>query len=201
VGNAALAYFGISGVPGLPDTQLATLQGVSLEARYHLMDRHHGPFGLTLIAEPRFGRVDATNGETAPSYGGALTLAADRELIDNRLFGAFNLLYDSQATRIPGNWVDDSRIGASAALSIRVTATLFFGGEIRYLRAYDGLGLNSLSGQATFGGPTFYVQLARGMALSGAWNIQLTGRTPGNGSLDLTHFERQQAKVRVNVNF
>jgi hypothetical protein len=27
--NAALAYFGISGVPGLPDSQLATLQGLS----------------------------------------------------------------------------------------------------------------------------------------------------------------------------
>jgi hypothetical protein len=106
--NAALAHFGIAGVPGLPDTQLATLQSVSFEARYLLLDRHHGPFGLTLIAEPRVGRVDATSGETAPSFGGAFTLAADRELIDDRLFGALNLLYDSQATRIPGNWIDDS---------------------------------------------------------------------------------------------
>jgi hypothetical protein len=81
------------------------------------------------------------------------------------------------------------------------TSALFLGGEIRYLRAYDGLGLDALSGQAVFAGPTFYVQLAKGMALSGAWNIQLAGRTPGNGSLDLVHFERQQAKVRVNVNF
>jgi hypothetical protein len=68
--NAALAYFGISGVPGLPDTQLATLQGLSFEARYKLIDRHRGTFGLTLIAEPRWGRVDATSGETATSYGG-----------------------------------------------------------------------------------------------------------------------------------
>jgi hypothetical protein len=39
------------------------------------------------------------------------------------------------------------------------------------------------------------------MALSGAWNVQITGRTASNGSLDLTHFEHQQAKVRFNVNF
>jgi hypothetical protein len=199
--NAALAYFGISGVPGLPDTQLATLQGVSFEARYLLMDRHRGPFGLTFIAEPRFGRVDGTSGETASSYGGMLTLAADKELIDDRLFGAISLLYDSEVKRILGNWVDDSRLGVSAALSARVTSAHFLGGEIRYLRAYDGLGLDSLSGQAVFAGPTFYVQLAKGMALSGAWNIQVTGRAPGNGSLDLTHFERQQAKLRFNVNF
>jgi len=199
--NAALAYFGVSGVPGLPDTQLATLQGVSFEARYLLMDRHRGPFGLTFIAEPRFGRVDATSGETASSYSGMLTLAADRELIDDRLFGAVNLLYDSTATRLPGNWVDDSRIGVSASLSARVTSALFLGGEIRYLRAYDGLGLDSLSGQAVFAGPTFYVQFAKGMALSGAWNMQVIGRAPGNGSLDLTHFERLQAKLRFNINF
>ena len=199
--NAALAYFGISGVPGLPDTQVATLQGVSFEARYLLMDRHRGPFGLTFIAEPRFGRVDATSGETASSYGGMLTLAVDRELIEDRLFGAVNLLYDSTATRLPGNWVDDSRIGVSAALSAQVTSALFLGGEIRYLRTFDGLGLNSLSGQAVFAGPTFYVRLAKGMALSGAWNMQVIGRARGNGSLDLTHFERQQAKLRFNVNF
>jgi hypothetical protein len=199
--NAALGYFDISGVPGLSDSQLGTLQGVSFEARYHLMDRHSGPFGITLIAEPRWGRVDATSGEASTSYGGTLTLAADRELIDNRLFGAVNLLYDSQATQMPGNWINDSKLGISAAFSARVTPALFLGGEIRYLRAYDGLALDSLSGQAVFAGPTFYLQLAKGMALSGAWNMQLTGRTPGNGSLDLTHFERQQAKLRFNLNF
>jgi hypothetical protein len=37
--NAALAYFQISGVPGLEDRQLGTLLGFALEARYMLMDR------------------------------------------------------------------------------------------------------------------------------------------------------------------
>ncbi|WP_245288278.1 hypothetical protein [Bradyrhizobium sp. Ec3.3] len=201
--NAALAYFQISGVPDLEDRQLATLLGFSLEARYMLMDRHHGPFGLTLIAEPRWGRVDATSGDTLTSYGGTFTIVADKELIDNRLFGALNALFDAQATRlpIPGNWGHDSRIGISSAVSARVTPTLFLGGEVRYLRAYDGLGLDVFSGQALFAGPTFYLQITRGMALSGAWNAQIAGRTAGGGSLDLTHFERQQAKLRFNVNF
>lgn len=177
------------------------MQGVSFEARYLLMDRHRNPFGLTLIAKPRWGRVDATSGEATAGYGGTLTLAADNELIDNRLFAAVNLLYDLQATRMPGNWVDESRIGVSAAFSTRVTPALFLGGEVRYLRVYDGLGPDWLSGQAVFAGPTLYLQIAKGVAMSGAWNMQLTGRTSGSGSLDLTHFERQQAKLRVNVNF
>jgi len=201
--NAALAYFGIFGVPGLEDHQLATLQGLSFEARYMLMDRHRAPFGLTIIAEPRWSRVDATSGETANGYSGILTIAADRELIDDRLFVALNVLYDSQATRfpLPDNWIYDSRIGISAATSARITSTLFLGGEVRYLRAYDGLGLNSFSGEGLFAGPTFYLQIAKGMALSGAWNLQITGRIAGGGSPDLIHFERQQAKVRFNVNF
>jgi hypothetical protein len=201
--NAALAYFGISGVPGLEDRQFATLQGLSFEVRYMLMDRHHAPFGLTIIAEPRWSRVDATSGETANGYGGMLTAAADRELIDDRLFVALNVLYESQATRfpLPDSWVYDSKIGISAALSARITSVLFLGGEVRYLRTYDGLGLGSFSGEGLFAGPTFYLQIAKGMALSGAWNMQIAGRSPAGGSLELIHFERQQAKVRFNVNF
>jgi hypothetical protein len=201
--NAALAYFDISGVPGLLDRQLATLQGISFEARYMLMDRHHGPFGLTLIMEPRWGRVDTTSGALSTGYGGMLTIAADKELIDNRLLGAINLLYDAEATRlpIPDLWAYESKIGISAALSGRVSTALFLGGELRYLTIYDGLGPASASGQAVFAGPTFYLQIAKGMALSGAWNMQLVGHAASGSSLDLTHFERQQAKVRFNVNF
>ncbi len=201
--NAALAYFGISGVPALQDRQLATLQGVSFETRAMLMDRHYAPFSLTVIAEPRWGRVDANSGEAANSYGGTLTVALDKELIDDRLFGAFNILYDSEAARLPapGDWQYGSRFGVSAALSARAGATLFLGAEVRYLRAYDGLGLDALSGQAIFAGPTLYLQISKRMALSAAWNTQISGRTPSGGPLDLTHFERQQAKVRVNFNF
>jgi hypothetical protein len=92
--------------------------------------------------------VDATSGETTNGYGGMLAVAADRELIDDRLFVALNVLYDSQATRfpLPDNWVYGSKIGISAALSTRITSVLFLGREVRYLRTYDGLGLGSFSG-------------------------------------------------------
>jgi hypothetical protein len=175
----------------------------SVEARYMLMNRHSGPFGLTIIAEPRWGRVDATSGESLTSYGGLLTVVADRELIDNCLFGALNTLYDAQTTRFPvaQNWANESKIGFSSALSARISPTLFLGGEVRYLRVYDGLGLDTISGQALFAGPTFYLQIAHGMALSGAWNMQIAGRAATGGSLDITHFERHQVKVRFNLNF
>src|SRR5262249_20987163 len=40
---AAFAYFGISGVPALPDRGDGVMQGVSFEARYSLLDRAHAP--------------------------------------------------------------------------------------------------------------------------------------------------------------
>jgi hypothetical protein len=74
--------------------------------------------------------------------------------------------------------------------------------EARYLRSYDGLGLDLLMGQALFIGPTFYARFSDRFWMGGAWNIQVAGRT-GNesGALDLTNFERHQAKVRFGYNF
>ena len=202
--KASLAYFDISGVPGLEDRRQASLQGLSFEARHALADRHSGPFGVTVIAESRWGRVDDISGEPAKIYGGMLTLAIDKELIADRLFGAFNILFDADAThlRVPDLWQHQSKIGFAAAVSVRVQPALFVGGELRYLRSYDGLGLDAFAGQALFAGPTMYLQISRHIAMSGAWNLQISGRTATGGrSLDLTHFERQQAKIRFNYNF
>ena len=69
------------------------------------------------------------------------------------------------------------------------------------MRAYGSLGLDGFFGQALFAGPTLYLKLSQRMALSAAWNAQLTGRGATGSSLDLTHFERQQAKLRINFNF
>jgi hypothetical protein len=133
-----------------------------------------------------------------------LTVAMDKELVADRLFGAFNFLYDADATQlgVPDVWQHQSKIGFAAALAVRVQPALFLGGELRYLRSYDGLGLDAFAGQALFAGPTMYLQISKHFAMSGAWNLQISGRTAtGGGPLDLTHFERQQAKVRFNYNF
>jgi hypothetical protein len=86
-------------------------------------------------------------------------------------------------------------------MAARLTGALFLGGEIGYLRAYDGASLESFSGDAVFAGPTFYLQISRQVAMSAAWNVQIAGGTTSGGALDLTHFERQQAKIRFNVQF
>ncbi len=202
--RASFAYFGISGVPGLADRGEGALQGLSFDARYVLVDRAQAPFGLTIIADPRWSRVDDISGEAVRNHGGMLTVAIDKELIGGKLFGAFNLLYDADATHFHATdlWQYQSKIGVAAAVAGHIQGGLFLGGEIRYLRVYDGLSLNTYAGQALFAGPTMYLKLSPQWALSGAWNFQIRGHTAaGGGPLDLTHFERQQAKLRLNFTY
>jgi hypothetical protein len=202
--RATFSYFGISGVPGLPDRGEAALHGVTFEARYVLIDRARAPVGLTLIADTRWGRVDDTSGEAVRSHGALLALAMDREFIPGKLFGALNWLYDADATHFDATGLSthQSKAGVAAALAGHVRGGLYLGAELRYLRVYDGLGLNTYAGQALFAGPTMYLQLAPQWALSGGWNWQIRGHTAASGGpLDLTHFERQLVKLRLNHNF
>jgi hypothetical protein len=200
----ALAYFDITGVPGLGNRQQSGLQGFSLDLQYRLIEPERGPFAVTIIAEPRWGRFDDVSGEPVTTHGGTLTLAMDRELLAERLFVAFNALYDSSVSQFrgSGDWQSQSKTGFSAALSGQIRPALFVGGEVRYLRAYDGLALDAFAGQAVFAGPTMYLQINQRLSLSAAWNLQILGRpAAGGGSLDLTHFERQQATVRLGLHF
>ena len=64
------------------------------------MDNGRGPFSMTLIATPRWDRIDDISGGAVSGYGGTLAVAIDKELIANRLFGAVNVLYDTEAARL-----------------------------------------------------------------------------------------------------
>jgi hypothetical protein len=199
-----VAYHGISGVAGLDDRQQRAFEGVSFEARYRLLDREHAPFGLTIGAEPHWSRVEDISGEPVANYGSELSLSVDKELIENRLYGAINFLYDPEATlsQITGVWERQATLGVSAALTMQVQNGIFFGAEARYLREYEGIGLDSFAGQALFIGPTTYVTLAKNMAISAAWSVQVAGHAADiPGSLDLKNFERHRAQLRLMYNF
>jgi hypothetical protein len=197
-------YHGIGGVTGLDDRQRGAFNGVDFELRYRLFDRMHAPFALTLGVEPHWARVDDISGEPIANYGSEFSLAADKELINDRVFGAINLLYDPEATmsRITGTWQHQSTFGLTAAVTNQVKLGIFLGAEMRYLRAYDGLGLDALAGEALFVGPIFYVTLSKQFAVSGSWTVQVAGHaTAVAGALDLQNFERNQALLRLMYTF
>ena len=69
-------------------------------------------------------------------------------------------------------------------------------------RAYQGVALDHLAGQALFFGPTLYARLSKRQWVIAAWSPQVAGRAASvPGSLDLTHFERHQAKVQFGLEF
>ncbi len=94
------------------------------------------------------------------------------------------------------------RIDGIAILNERPTSPVLVGGEARYLRQYDGFGLDMFAGQGFFIGPTIYFKLSEKAWIAAAWSAQVAGQaTTVAGSLDLVNFERRQARLQFGVNF
>ena len=202
--GATAALHDITGVPDLDDRRQLNFQGLSLDLRYRLRDRERAPFGLTIAAESHGDRIDEISGAKGRSYGTDFTLAVDRELVPNFAIGAINLIYQPEWARLEVTGLSDksSTIGVGFAGMVRMRPDILFGGEMRYFRQYDGIGLGDFAGQALFIGPTAYFQLSERSRLTVAWSMQAWGRPAGSSAnLDLVNFERHQARLVFGVNF
>jgi hypothetical protein len=202
--GATLAYYDISGIAGMGDTQHTAMQSLFFDARLRLLDRDFAPFGLTISAAPHWGFVDETSGVPSSHYGTEIQLLADRELQPDRLVGAINLIFANDRTRLVAfdGLQRESLVGAGAALATQIMPGLWLGGETRYLRDYSGSALDVFTGQALYIGPTVYARLGANAFASVAWNFQIWGgATAAPGALDLTNFERHQVKLRFGFEF
>jgi hypothetical protein len=202
-GGAVIGH-SIAGVAGFEDRQQVAFGGFSADLRYRLLDRAAAPFGLAIGAEPHWGRIDETTGAAVSQYGVDFVVAADKEIIADRVVAAFNLLYQPEVTRtgLSAQWTQESTAGVAAALMAQIRPGVYFGGEARYLRKYQGSGFDELAGQAVFLGPTLYMQLSGKAWIAAAWSAQVAGRTTtAPGSLDLVNFERHQVRFLFGFNF
>ncbi len=194
----------INNVTGIRSYSGAGVEGFSFEMKYRVLDREKAPFGLTFALIPSWSRIDDVTGARANSFSTGFLVSADKELIDNKLYGALNVTYDPGVSKTPGlpNWQRSSEMGVSTALSFRLAARFFIGAEVRYARAYDGLFLNRATGHGLFLGPTFYARLSEKVWIAGVWNFQVAGKafnTPGR--LDLENFHRHEARLRLGISF
>ena len=78
--GGSLAYHNIAGVNGFRNRRKGSFEGVFVDMRYRFLDRAHSIFGLTVAAEPQWGRIDETSGERADRYGLELAVAVDKEV-------------------------------------------------------------------------------------------------------------------------
>lgn len=202
--GAFVDWHSVSAVSGLDDRRVFQFGGLVAEARYRLLNRRSAPVGLTFGLEPHWARIDDLSGATASNFGGDLSVAIDKELVEGCLFAAVNVIYDPEWTYLfdSGTAQQQSTIAVSAALTAQVREGIFFGLETHYVRAYDGIGLNSFAGDAWFVGPTTYLRLSKNFAASAAWSIQAAGGAANvPGALNLRDFERNQVRLRFEYTF
>jgi hypothetical protein len=202
--GSTFASHDINGVPGFDDRRQLAWQAVSLDFRYRFLDRDAAPLGLTLQVESHAGRVDETTAVVVRNYGTELALAFDHELVPNFVVAALNLIYQPEWTRLAGTGTaeQDSTIGAAYGVMAQMRPGFFVGGEARYLRKYEGIGLQEFAGEALFVGPTAYFRLSESSRLTLSWSSQAWGRSARTTSaLDLIEFERHQARLVFGVNF
>jgi len=199
----SLSFYNIASVPGLDDRNLATLNGFEAEFRSVLIDRNPSPIAVTLAVEPEFHGRDETSGAKVVNYGLEIKLEADAELVRNRLFWGFNLLYEPETTRADlGRWEKESTIGISSALAFQIVPNVASGADLWYMRHYDGAALNSFTGDAVYLGPTLYWKIAPKVLMSAAWEARIAGHEPGvSSALDLSDFSHHRAKVLFEFEF
>lgn len=202
--GTTLAAYDISSVPGLATLNQAGWQGATLDLRYKFLDRETAPFGLTVAVESHGSRFDDISGLSARDYGTELTLVLERDLIPHLAVATLNLGYQPEWTHLAGmpTGQRDSTLAVAAGLMAQVRPGVLLGGEARYFRQYEGIGLDQLAGEAFFVGPTAYFQLSERARITASWSFQAWGRPAASSvTLDLVNFERQQARLVFGLNF
>ena len=194
----------IRGVTDLDDRNQVAFAGGFAEFRYLAIERtSNNPLSVTVAFEPNVRLTDETSGEHVHNYEFETTLNADLELMRNRLYAGFNLLYEPEVTQtLTGDTVREATFGGSAALSLRVVSNVVVGGEVWYVRHYDTLGPSAFTGDAILVGPSLYIQLTPKTFMTAAWNAEVWGREIGNPvSLNLAEFQRHRARLKFAWEF
>jgi hypothetical protein len=194
----------ISGVTGLADRNQVAFGGGFAEFRYLAVERtSNNPLSVTLAFEPNVRFIDETSGEHVHNYEFETTVNADLELLRNRLYAGFNLLYEPEVTwTLADDTVREATLGGSGALSLRIVPNVLFGGEVWYLRHYDSPTLSAFTGDAVLLGPTLYVQITPKMFMAAAWNVQVWGGETGNPlSFNFAEFQRHRARLKFAWEF
>lgn len=106
-------------------------------------------------------------GDPVDAFGGEVSIVADKELIKDRVFGAFNFLYDPEVThsRQTGRIQREATPEFLGSITRQLQPGLFVRAETRYLRKCEGLDLDPFIGGALFVGPTMFVRLSKTLPL------------------------------------
>src|SRR3982074_2259502 len=116
----------IGGVTDLDDRRQIALGGAFAELRYLAIERtSSNPLAVTLAVEPTVRLIDETSGARVRNYEFETIVNADIELLKNRLFAGFNLLYEPEVTwNALGDTQREAKFGGSGALPPRLASNV-----------------------------------------------------------------------------
>ncbi|WP_439495874.1 transporter [Bosea sp. (in: a-proteobacteria)] len=175
--------------------------GAGLEMRYRLLNHSHHGFGLTFGMDVGVERNDDRQTGRFDSYNTGFKVLADRVLIPETLYAALNLSHN-MIWNGTEPFSRSSTFAVGAALAWQFADGIYLSGEVRHLRQQNSLGFGNHAGHATFVGPGLYWQATERLALSIAYNVQVTGHERGRrGPLDLTNFSRHLVQVDIGWSF
>ena len=175
--------------------------GAGVEMKYKLLGRDMHGLGLTLVIDPSLNRADPDGAGRFTTYNTGNRLFADKALIPNTLYAALNVSHDLTWTG-PSPYQRSSTFTLAGSLAWQVRDGLYLSGEVRHMRAHNELGFGKEAGYATFAGPGIFWQATKQLALSAAYNIQVSGKAKGEpGNLDLTNFSQHLVKVKLGYSF
>jgi hypothetical protein len=181
--------------------------GLSFEIARRVVERSAtNPFAVTLALEPRWSRLDAVAGTRVESFSAEAKLFVDAVVVPEKLFWAMNLNYAPGTQRGVepwAKWVDSAGTNVSTALTYAWSPSVFMGGEVRLLSAFNTALLGRYAGSALFIGPTFLWKITDKVAFNAVWTPQVAGRSEGNKDrlYDLDNFERHQFRAKLAVQF
>jgi len=202
--GALVSSHNIKNVPDLDDRNQVNFTGLFGEIRYLLVERgSQSPIAITVTAEPVWRRIDETGGERVTNFELETRILADMELVPNRVFVAFNALYEPEWTRTGTGVIEkESTLGLSTAIAFRPAPPVLIGAELGYFRHYDGIAFETFTGDALFLGPTLYVQITNKSFMTAALATQIVGHAVDDPrALNLADFPRHRAKLKYAVEF
>lgn len=197
-------HYTVENVPGLTNRNTTAFNELSFGLAYRPLDRAVSGLGLTISAEPHWSRLDDVTGEPVNGYGVDFTLAADREIVPDRMVGVVNLHYQPELdqSHFDGTWSRETVVGLGTGLMFRAGENVFVGVESRYLRKYDALDFSGFAGHAFFLGPSFSIMPSKDSWLTAGWSAQIAGHAAdGGGSLDLVNFSRYEIRMAIGTQF
>ncbi|MDE2579836.1 MAG: hypothetical protein KGL46_13620 [Hyphomicrobiales bacterium] len=195
----------IRDVEGLDNRNSAAFAGLSAKFRYLLLPRGPAsPIGLAISAEPEWSRVEGDSGAHTRAFETTVKIAADAELIENRLYIGANLVYAPEVAKAVGDgaWARAAQWGVTGGLAYRIAPKVTLGAGAQYYRVHDSFGFRRFQGDALYAGPTLHIQFKPKVMLAAAFSTQVAGHAGAdNRPLNLHDFGRHMARLKFEVEF